>query len=383
MSTETDEYPPANLYERLAVTLAQHSISHETAKLLSLQLANGISRQQETGADIRGQIHLGILFDAETDTASLLTQLNDIDPDSTYVNGTGSSTSGLIADARNGTLDTGVVLCGDYEAVLIDNAASLDERTMDSLDQILSSGSYTVSKSGIHETRHTDSSILLVDTLQYGSRDEIMSVDEELDHLLPPSTKNRLDVASIDSGQSNDSDKIPLGREKIQSGLERAREIEPELKPGTADYLETKVDERLDFEQATISIETVRRLAEACARLDYNETVTSHHVNLVVQLLYDVFDEMYGESEEAETGRFDAEVIETGSSKTQRDRIKSIEDLIIKVEREHEGGAPIEEVLDRAEELGMSAAKAEKEIENLRRKGEAYEPSQGYVSADW
>jgi DNA replicative helicase MCM subunit Mcm2 (Cdc46/Mcm family) len=38
-----------------------------------------------------------------------------------------------------------------------------------------------------------------------------------------------------------------------------------------------------------------------------------------------------------------------------------------------------EEVIDRAEELGMDESKADHEIEKLKQKGELYEPQQGYL----
>jgi len=65
--------------------------------------------------------------------------------------------------------------------------------------------------------------------------------------------------------------------------------------------------------------------------------------------------------------------------KSQRDRIKNIKGLIADIEEEYQEGAPVEEVLDRAGEIGMDPGKAEREIEKLRTKGEVYEPQQGHL----
>jgi replicative DNA helicase Mcm len=75
-----------------------------------------------------------------------------------------------------------------------------------------------------------------------------------------------------------------------------------------------------------------------------------------------------------ETGEFDADVVETGTSKSQRDRIKNIKALIKDVGSEYDEGAPVDEVLGRADEVGLDREKAEHEIEQLKRKGEVYEP---------
>jgi replicative DNA helicase Mcm len=75
-----------------------------------------------------------------------------------------------------------------------------------------------------------------------------------------------------------------------------------------------------------------------------------------------------------ETGEFDADVVETGTSKSQRDRIQNIRGIIDDIEDEYDEGAPIDVVVDRAEEVGIDESKAEHEIEKLKQRGEVYEP---------
>jgi replicative DNA helicase Mcm len=78
-----------------------------------------------------------------------------------------------------------------------------------------------------------------------------------------------------------------------------------------------------------------------------------------------------------ETGEFDADVVETGTSKSQRDRIKSIKDVIEAVDAEYEGeaGAPIDAIVDRAASEGIEEEKVMDQIEGLRRKGDVYSPT--------
>jgi Predicted ATPase involved in replication control, Cdc46/Mcm family len=75
----------------------------------------------------------------------------------------------------------------------------------------------------------------------------------------------------------------------------------------------------------------------------------------------------------------DADIVETGTSKTQRDRIQNIKTLIEDIESEYDEGAPVDVVGERAEEAGMDASKVEHEIEKLRRQGEVYEPTSGHL----
>jgi replicative DNA helicase Mcm len=72
-------------------------------------------------------------------------------------------------------------------------------------------------------------------------------------------------------------------------------------------------------------------------------------------------------------------MVETGTSKSQRDRIKDLLSLIQDIEDEYDEGAPVDVIVERAEEAGMEASKAEHEIEQLKQKGEVYEPQTDHL----
>lgn len=123
-------------------------------------------------------------------------------------------------------------------------------------------------------------------------------------------------------------------------------------------------------------LEAMVRLAEASARLRLSDTVEREDADRATDIVESCLKDI---GVDPETGQFDADVVETGTSKSQRDRIKNIKGLIADIEEEYQEGAPIEEVLDRAGEIGMDPGKAEQEIEKLRTKGEVYEPKQGHL----
>ncbi|WP_372910518.1 LAGLIDADG family homing endonuclease [Salinigranum sp.] len=124
-------------------------------------------------------------------------------------------------------------------------------------------------------------------------------------------------------------------------------------------------------------LEALVRLAEASARVRLSDTVEAEDAERVIRIVRSCLEAI---GVDPETGEFDADVIETGRSKTQRDRIKNLKGLISELESEYEEGAPLDEVLDRAEtDLGLDRSKAEDELEKLRRKGEVYEPQQNHL----
>ena len=63
------------------------------------------------------------------------------------------------------------------------------------------------------------------------------------------------------------------------------------------------------------------------------------------------------------------------SSDLQRMRVKNVKGLISDIEEEYEDGAPVDLVLSRAYEVGLSKSKMEHEIDKLKQKGEVYEPT--------
>ncbi|MFB6199075.1 MAG: AAA family ATPase, partial [Halobacteriaceae archaeon] len=123
-------------------------------------------------------------------------------------------------------------------------------------------------------------------------------------------------------------------------------------------------------------LEALVRLSEASARVRLSDTVEEEDARRVINLIEACLQDI---GVDPETGEFDADVIETGTSKSQRDRIKGLKELIDEMEEEYEDGAPISAVLDRAEEEGTERSKAEQEIEKLKQRGEVYQPSKGHL----
>ena len=123
-------------------------------------------------------------------------------------------------------------------------------------------------------------------------------------------------------------------------------------------------------------LEALVRLAEASARMRLSDTVEHEDAERVIEIVRSCLQDI---GVDPETGEFDADVVETGQSKTQRDRIKNIKALISEIEAEYDEGAPIDTILDRAEEMGMERSQAEHEIEKLRRQGDVYEPTTDHL----
>ncbi|MFB6242642.1 MAG: LAGLIDADG family homing endonuclease [Halobaculum sp.] len=125
-------------------------------------------------------------------------------------------------------------------------------------------------------------------------------------------------------------------------------------------------------------LEAIVRLAEASARVRLSDEVTAADAERVIEIVRSCLEDI---GIDPETGEFDADVVETGTTKSQRDRIKGVKELLRTVDEEYEDepGAPRDQVMKRADEEGMERSKVEKEIERLREKGDVYTPDGDHI----
>jgi replicative DNA helicase Mcm len=123
-------------------------------------------------------------------------------------------------------------------------------------------------------------------------------------------------------------------------------------------------------------LDALVRLAEASARLRLSETATVEDAKRATSLVRASLEDV---GMDPERGEFDVDVVETGTSKDQRERVESILDLVADLEETYDQGVPVDVIIERAEAQGMDESKAEHEIEQLRQKGEIYTLTKGRV----
>ena len=282
----------------------------------------------------------------------------------------------------------------------------------------------SVSKAGINATLKARCSLLGAANPKYGRFDQYEPIGEQID--LEPALISRFDLiftvtdspdAEHDSRlakhiiKTNYAGELNTQREELASSeftSEQVAEVTEEVAPEIdaellrkyiahakrscfptmteeakelieefyVDLRSKGADEDAPVPVTARKLEAMVRLSEASARVRLSDTVEREDADRATDIVESCLKDI---GVDPETGQFDADVVETGTSKSQRDRIKNIKGLIADIEEEYQEGAPVEEVLDRAGEIGMDPAKAEGEIEKLRTKGEVYEPKQGHL----
>ncbi|MFD1586225.1 LAGLIDADG family homing endonuclease [Halorientalis brevis] len=364
--------------------------------------------------------------------SQMLQYIREIAPRSVYTSGKGSSSAGLTAAAvrddfgegQQWTLEAGALVLADQGIAAVDELDKMRPEDRSAMHEALEQQSISVSKAGINATLKSRCSLLGAANPKYGRFDQYEPIAEQID--LEPALISRFDLIFTVTDKPDEEDDRNLAEHILTTNY--AGELNTHREQTSAsDYTEEEVARVTDEVAPTIDAELLRkyvayskrnvfptmtqeaketirefyvdlrsqgtdedapvpvtarklealvRLAEASARIRLADTVEVEDAERVIQIVRSTLESI---GMDPETGELDADVIETGTSKSQRDRIKNLKTLIGEIEDEYDEGAPVERVLERAEEAGMERSKAEHEIEKLKQQGEVYEPSHDHL----
>ncbi len=422
-----------NIYEQMVDSIAPAIYGYEQEKLaMILQLFSGVTKHLPDGSRIRGDLHMLLIGDPGTGKSQMLSYIQHIAPRSVYTSGKGSSSAGLTAaavrddfgDGQQWTLEAGALVLADKGIAAVDELDKMRPEDRSAMHEGLEQQKISVSKAGINATLKSRCSLLGAANPKYGRFDQYESIGEQIN--LEPALISRFDLiftvtdkpdpdhdsrlaehilqtnfAGELNTQRTEINAPNITEEQVNSQTEEvAPAIDAELLRKYIAYSKSNVyptmsadarqairdfyvdlrskgtDEDAPIPVTARKLEALVRLAEASARVRLSDTVEQKDADRVIEIVRSCLQDI---GVDPETGQFDADVVETGTSKSQRDRIKNIKQLIANIEEEYDDGAPVDVVLDRADEIGMDASKAEHEIDKLKQKGEVYEPSTNHL----
>ncbi|GAB6860819.1 minichromosome maintenance protein MCM [Haloplanus litoreus] len=421
-----------DIYEEMVASVAPSIYGYDEEKLaMILQLFSGVTKELPDGSRIRGDLHMLLIGDPGTGKSQLLSYIRNIAPRSVYTSGKGSSSAGLTAAAvrddfgegQQWSLEAGALVLADQGIAAVDELDKMRSEDRSAMHQALEQQEISISKAGINATLKSRCSLLGAANPKYGRFDQYEPIGEQID--LEPALISRFDLIFTVTDQPDPEEDAALAehilrtnyagelntqREQVansnhsQAEVESVTEtvdpaIDPDLLrkyiayakrncfPTMADdakeairdfYVDLRAkgaDEDAPVPVTARKLEALVRLAEASARVRLSDTVEHEDAERVIDIVRSCLQDI---GVDPETGEFDADVIETGTSKSQRDRIKSIKDVIEAVDAEYEGeaGAPLDAIVERAQSEGIEEGKVMDQIEQLRRKGDLYSPKQ-------
>ena len=388
----------------------------ETEKdALSLQLFGGVPKTMPDGTKIRGDIHILLVGDPGTAKSQLLRYISQLAPRSIYTSGKSSSAAGLTASAVRSdefgegrwTLEAGALVLADLGIACVDELDKMNPKDRDALHQAMEQQEISVAKAGINATLKSRCALLGAANPKLGRFEEYTPIADQIN--IPPALLSRFDLIFPLTDKPDKERDEALAEHILQvhrygEMLERnesieAAKIKPIFEPEflrkyiayakrnifpvmtreamdrIKDYyvgMRAKSKETIPFTPR--QLEAFIRLAEASARMRLSEVVTAEDADRAIKIV-EYYLTKVGMDRETET--IDIDIITTGISRSQKDKIKTIVDIIREICSEIDAPAPFEEIVSRAEQEGIDKATVESLIVKMRREGIIFEPKHG------
>jgi replicative DNA helicase Mcm len=386
---------------------------------LSLQLFGGVPKEMPDGTKTRGDIHILMVGDPGTGKSQMLTYISALAPRGVYASGKSATAAGLTAAAVRDdfgegrwTLEAGALVLADMGIVCIDEIEKMNPQDRSAIHLGMEQQFITISKAGIQATLQSRCAVLAAANPKFGRFDDSKYIAEQID--LSPTLLSRFDVifTIIDKPETRRdmdmAEHILKGHlvgemlrkqeegEEIEFDVEQAEVNKPHFEPEflrkyiayakriypvmTADAMDVLRDYYLgirkqgEIEGSAVPItprqlEAFVRLAEASARARLSDVVSTDDADRAVKIVNYWLTKVTGEGGD----RFDIDIIATGTSRSQREQIIILRDVITELTKD-ESSAALEDIITLAEEKGIPPTKVESWLNRWKEQGEVYSP---------
>ena len=410
-----------NIYDLGIASLAPSIYGYEVRKLsYILQLVGGVRVDSEGGVSKRGNYHVLNIGDPSTAKSQMLDEVAQISPRSVVASGRGASKAGMTAaavqddfsDTGEWSLEGGALVAAHKGVAAIDELDKVSPDVAESMHRAMAQQEVSVNKAGINATLPTETAVNAAANPTGGRWDDYTPTHEQID--LPPTLMSRFGLIwkfvdehdeTKDRNIAYHTDDVAETAKRIQRGEdvdeEDRRRAEPAIEHDLLRkhiarakrevkkpvYASDDVQERLVESYITLrgingrdddvaipvtprKLDDIKRIAEAAAKFELSETIEFHHVE-IAQFLIGRSMRQFGQDDES--GEFDADVVEAGTTRTQEDRKKTLIELVKDLQG-NSGGVREGELLEAAEEDGVDRQRAKDELTNLVDIGELYQP---------
>jgi replicative DNA helicase Mcm len=416
-----------DLFERIIASISPTIYGYDQEKeALSLQLFGGVSKTMDDGTRIRGDIHIALIGDPGTAKSQILRYMAQLAPRGIYTSGKASSAAGLTAAAVKDefgegrwTLEAGALVLADKGLACIDELDKMNDQDRSSIHESLEQGTISVAKAGITATLQSRCAVLGAANPKYGRFDDNQPIADQIN--LPPALLSRFDaiftmsdkpdaekdrslavhllrvhrrgevmlheapetITAVDTKEvlRDSAGLIPaMDREVLRKYIAYSKRITPIMSDEAMRTLENYyVNIRKMGEGAEASVpitprqlEALIRLSEASARARLNQIVSPEDAARAIKIV-----EYYLSKVASDSGRRDIDLIATGTSRSQREQIYVLRNLI---QQMSEGGRGVSEgaLIQRASAENISEERVRALLKRLSEGGEVYRPQPGF-----
>lgn len=401
-------------------------------KAASLQLFRGVRSQKPNGNWVRGDIHILQLGDPSTGKSQVLRAVQRIAPRSAFASGKGASAAGMTAAGEpdnfgdsEWSLEAGALVLANKGIACIDEIDKVKEDAISSMhDALEAPQEVAINKAGINTSLPTQTAVLAGGNPKYGRFNPYEPIGEQFE--IGPTLLSRFDlIFTLEDTPERERDRrvgstvtetrqnahrythhreemtdkeiqeqeLPVDIEVLRAWIAYARQevypvIGPELQSKIVDaYVNFRNDinssSNSDVDPIPLTarkIDAIQRLVEASARVGLREEATEADLQRATQKIRQSLEDV---GRDPETGEFDADMVEAGASRSQQQRMETLEELIKQIG----GGDParVDDVLSKASDAGIDISTAENEIQKLADHGDIikYPNGDGEEVAEW
>lgn len=390
-----------NILDKMANSFAMHIYGlNEIKKAMILQMYGSVEvRKSETNKKYeRGNFHILIVGDPSTGKTKLAQSIQDIAIKSKYGTGITSTKAGLVVvvlkDESTGgfNLQAGAVLLANNGIAILDEFDKMEDSDRLALHECMSEQTITIDKASIHTKLNCRTSILACANWKNSRFNENDNVYSQIK--LPDSLISRFDLIFVlkdkpDKERDRHMVKLVLGDGNLDTPeidyilwkkhIVYCKSFIPKL----TDEIKTKIenfflemrDKSKTSSEKMVNItlrqaEAIKRLCLASARIHLRDT-TEYDFKLAKELTLYTLKEIAFDNT---TGQIDVDIIETGSSASEKEIWREILGFIENQSKIY-GDVGFEVIQQQFKD--MDETKLESIIHKLLKSGDIYEPRTG------
>lgn len=410
------------IIERIVASTVPSIKGHLVVKEACLcSIVSQENRLLPDGRELRGYIHIMLVGDPSVGKSMIMLGLQKLVPRSQFAAGRGASAKGLtvavIPDSRWGeggyVAEAGLLVLADRALALIDEFDKFEKEEQQQLNSALEHGKIPIHKGGINREFLTRCPVIAGLNPKHGRFDPFEPYAKQIGS--PPDTLSRYDLVFVlldVPGQAdivienhitdlwvkcsgmyarykNDVKKViqNWGKDEfctefdldfMRRWLHYAKTLIVEITPDCAAVIKEFFDgiRRAGGDDSRVPIvyrhlDGMLRLLIAETRLRHGTKTEMRDVHRVMAIVQESMKAM----KDPLTGKLDADLVESGIGKSQRDRIKVLHDIIKELQDEMKSAVPIKDIVEKAMEAGIKKEDVEDIISKLKSMGDLLEAS--------
>lgn len=394
------------IHRKIIRSIAPSIYGYEHIKEAVMYLLFGGVPKQFPDIKIRGEMNMLLIGDPGTAKSQLLQYVARIAPRGLYTSGRGTTAAGLTAAVlreRQGgmTLEAGALVLADKGVACIDEIDKMRPEDRVAIHEAMEQHTVSVAKGGIVATLNARAAVLAAGNPALGRYEPYRTVAENI--ALPVTILSRFDLIFVlrDEPEKELDTKMsehilnlhmtgavpvesPVPPELLRKYISYARNFKPVLAKESLErlrdfYLEMRSASEAEGTPIAITarqLESMVRLAEARARVAFRKEVLAEDAEAAIAIMKRSLEEV---GIDISSHKFDIDIIMTGKPKSLRDKLGTVLNAIISMEKET-GTVKKSELLEKLEtEYDVVRGEAERLIGQLVKEGTIYSPKEGHL----